>query len=285
MLAATEPESRKMRRFVNDLKNRSRQIIGRPSRTQMSSTIASQQCRLFALPPEIRNYIFQLSFTTDLSVVDLFKTSPPSNGLMMTSRQAYREARGFYRTKYREYWSTTRFTITIERDQPSRNYAIINYLRGKMSGNRIKRSEFATELRDQDVAHISNISLVCTFVSANHCSSRTLRLVYQDGLWWTLRKHTDKQWFGGYMIFPADRADAIAQLAMITQTIGIVPSRYIPPHRLVATRSSMNSGEPIRQILDDAQIDQVKRAAGKIGLTKQEIIAALEIGSKGVIST
>lgn len=73
--------------------------------------------RLLQLPAELRNAIYELAFTTkhDLDEkVDLLAAKPPDGkALLATCRQVYNEACELYKTKYREFWTTSSFVVTV----------------------------------------------------------------------------------------------------------------------------------------------------------------------------
>ena len=85
---------------------------------------SSKECAFFdTLPAELRNQIYELSFTTNACVeeiVEVNEAAPPSKDLLLASRQAHHEGHQIYLEAYREYWRTTKFKITIpiERAKP-----------------------------------------------------------------------------------------------------------------------------------------------------------------------
>ncbi|PPJ51651.1 hypothetical protein CBER1_08822 [Cercospora berteroae] len=77
-------------------------------------SIPVEECNIFEkLPGEMRNKIWELSFTDNEQVVDLQNASPPSKSLLLTCKRANSEARGLYKDAYRAYWTTSPFQITI----------------------------------------------------------------------------------------------------------------------------------------------------------------------------
>lgn len=72
---------------------------------------------LFSLAPELRKVIFKLVFTTDdthgkdRDFINLTEAQPPSNSILLTSRQFHAETRDLYKTAYRNYWKTNDFAI------------------------------------------------------------------------------------------------------------------------------------------------------------------------------
>ena len=77
------------------------------------------ESRLLALPPELRNNIWELVFTPDTSrsspcrhgEVDLFDARSPPIHILLVCRQIYSEARGFYAPALSSYWRDTRFFL------------------------------------------------------------------------------------------------------------------------------------------------------------------------------
>lgn len=83
-----------------------------------SSREATLPCPLLdELPPELRNTIYQLVFTssnstdTEDSTIDLTKPSAPSKALSMTCRRVYNEAAKVYKNAYRAYWTSNKFRL------------------------------------------------------------------------------------------------------------------------------------------------------------------------------
>jgi len=76
---------------------------------QPSSTLLSR------LPPEIRNEIWDLSFSGTNREVDLLHDAcPPSSALLLTCRQVYAEAKGYWPSRREKYWRSTRFFIEFD---------------------------------------------------------------------------------------------------------------------------------------------------------------------------
>ncbi|KAF7198192.1 hypothetical protein HII31_00548 [Pseudocercospora fuligena] len=73
------------------------------------------------LPAELRNVIYELTFTADhdtedqngTAEIELLKSRPPSKDLLLACRKVHAEAKGIYRDAYRSYWQTTNFVINI----------------------------------------------------------------------------------------------------------------------------------------------------------------------------
>ncbi|KAK5719228.1 hypothetical protein LTR15_007751 [Elasticomyces elasticus] len=94
--------------------------------------------RLLALPPEIRNAIWELSFSGTDREVDMFESHPPSAELLLACRQIHEEAKGFWPGRRGDYFSTTSFTITSLASIP----------------------QAAASLSDRDIAAINHIKLL-----------------------------------------------------------------------------------------------------------------------------
>ncbi|KAK5737838.1 hypothetical protein LTR17_006486 [Elasticomyces elasticus] len=101
-------------------------------------TTPTPASRLLALPPEIRNAIWELSFSGTDREVDLLTCHAPSLDLLLACHQIYEEAKGFWPSKRGEYFSTTNFTITSPASVP----------------------QAAASLSDRDIAAIRHIKLV-----------------------------------------------------------------------------------------------------------------------------
>ncbi|KAK0274289.1 hypothetical protein LTR35_011798 [Friedmanniomyces endolithicus] len=76
---------------------------------QPSSTLLSR------LPPEIRNEIWDLSFSGTNREIDLLHDAcPPSSILLLTCRQIHAEAKGFWPGRREKYWRSTSFFINFD---------------------------------------------------------------------------------------------------------------------------------------------------------------------------
>lgn len=130
---------------------------------------SSTECAFFdKLPAELRNQIYELSFTTNACVeeiVEVNKAAPPSKDLLLASRQAHREGHQFYLEAYREYWRTTNFRITI----PSERGWGAPYM------------WFKQRLPD-DVNNIRHLVVICKSRTST-LQSRTSTLLDPRGLW------------------------------------------------------------------------------------------------------
>ncbi|KAK5678590.1 hypothetical protein LTS10_009034 [Elasticomyces elasticus] len=101
-------------------------------------TTPTSASRLLALPAEIRNDIWELSFSGTDREVDLLTCHAPSLELLLASHQVCEEAKGFWPDKRREYFSTTNFTITSPSTVP----------------------QASASLSDDDIATIRHIKLL-----------------------------------------------------------------------------------------------------------------------------
>ncbi|KAK5737837.1 hypothetical protein LTR17_006485 [Elasticomyces elasticus] len=72
--------------------------------------------RLLALPPEIRNVIWDLAFGGFIPRQAVYPANavPPRKALLLSNRQIFNEAKGLYSARYLEYWKLTRFSITYK---------------------------------------------------------------------------------------------------------------------------------------------------------------------------
>jgi hypothetical protein len=66
---------------------------------------------LLALPPELRNEIYQFCFTSDNDDVDILNAIPPSPNLLLTSHQIYHEAWAAYEEGCRDFWRLSNWYI------------------------------------------------------------------------------------------------------------------------------------------------------------------------------
>ncbi|KAK4950912.1 hypothetical protein LTR10_010905 [Elasticomyces elasticus] len=139
---------------------------------ELSSKMATppSPSRLLALPPEIRNSIWELSFSGTNHTVDLLTCHPPSLDLLLASRQVYEEAKGFWPGRRREFFSSTSFSVT----------------RGK------KVNVKAISFTDNDVKHIKDISLYVRGCNIRHLGRMTKQL--QEVLGTTSILDSDEVW-------------------------------------------------------------------------------------------
>ncbi|KAK5695909.1 hypothetical protein LTR97_008329 [Elasticomyces elasticus] len=89
-------------------------VLAREYTTAMTTT--PPPSKLLALPLEIRNDIWDLAFSGFVlqREVNIFYTNPPDKNLLLSNRQIFNEAEGFFLTRYLEYWKLTRFSITYK---------------------------------------------------------------------------------------------------------------------------------------------------------------------------
>ncbi|KAK5732836.1 hypothetical protein LTR17_010254 [Elasticomyces elasticus] len=74
------------------------------------------ECKLFTLPPELRNEIYELAFSIDSDKpIALLLAVPPSNSFILTCRQVRDEAAGIYREAYQAFWTKGHFVLTLAR--------------------------------------------------------------------------------------------------------------------------------------------------------------------------
>lgn len=119
----------------------------------MAAQADQQDCHLMALAPELRNDIYGLAFAPPQrdqeEEVELMYASPPGNSLLLVNRQIYKEAKGFYRTSYQRYWTSTKFVIT----NPS---------------STLVHSHPLDRFSERDLRHIKHLSLLTTVGTLFH---------------------------------------------------------------------------------------------------------------------
>jgi hypothetical protein len=138
-------------------------------------THSQEHCHLMQLPFELRTIIFELAYTTDTNedgTIDLHSTGPPSINLALACQATYRESWALYKESFQAYW-LQEFTIMIPGSPP-------------------KDTRWYCNARDRDLAHITNLRLVCvtngssfpTAIFVVHMSMEdsawTARLALQD---------------------------------------------------------------------------------------------------------
>jgi len=77
--------------------------------------ISDVTSRLLELPPELRNRLYELAFTTDDHGVSipLFGTAGPSKALLTTCRQVYSEAHSTHKQAFRKHWKNSSFVCDL----------------------------------------------------------------------------------------------------------------------------------------------------------------------------
>ncbi|TKA56769.1 hypothetical protein B0A55_12378 [Friedmanniomyces simplex] len=101
--------------------------------------------RLLALPPELRNQIYEFvfSFAKDSKCpTDLLSAAPPSKAPPLTCKTINSEAALLYKYEYRQYWSATNFELTVP---PSPSVAVWGAIRS---------------LAAEDCEHITQVKVV-----------------------------------------------------------------------------------------------------------------------------
>ena len=69
---------------------------------------------LLDLPPELRNIIYALVFSTPSQPqTNLLQPNPPDKTLLLSCQQIYNEANLVYKHTYRSYWNNTPFTLSL----------------------------------------------------------------------------------------------------------------------------------------------------------------------------
>ncbi|KAK3617677.1 hypothetical protein LTR56_025144 [Elasticomyces elasticus] len=168
--------------------------------------------RLLALPPEIRNPIWELSFSGTNHTVDLLTCHPPSLDLLLASRQVYEEAKGFWPGRRREFFSSTSFSVT----------------RGK------KVNVKAISFTDNDVKHIKAIRLYVRGCNIRHLGRMTKQL--QEVLSTTSILVSDEVW-------TFKRRDRTSWISMSIEEGKLPKLRYIyPTHRWIDINFSPRHG-------------------------------------------
>jgi hypothetical protein len=141
---------------------------------------------LFALPAELRTYIWELSCCLP-DKIDLLAIKPFSEPLPLTCRQLYSETAAIQKAAYRTYWKDTEFTIDLwglcQLDMvrvPSKF---------EMSFDDNLREEYIAKARSitaEDLAHISKVTI--RFSTSTNTNQRTS---FRDNFSWELN---DRIW-------------------------------------------------------------------------------------------
>jgi len=110
-------------------------------------TDSQERCALFALPPELRNIIFELVHTTaetnDDGTLDLWSTKPPTKYLALACQKLSSESYALFKAAFRTFWDHE-FTIVIS--TPPTSYIIPSH---------------HCNVSESNLARINSIKLVC----------------------------------------------------------------------------------------------------------------------------
>lgn len=106
-----------------------------------SSALPTARCRLLELSAELRNIIYALSFTSDVTpdtVIDITAALAPSPAPILTCKQITTEATPLYAQANADFWASHLFHTDITSCYVEQDIAA---------------------LRDQDLAHVKRLSL------------------------------------------------------------------------------------------------------------------------------
>ncbi|KAK5121278.1 hypothetical protein LTR85_005444 [Meristemomyces frigidus] len=126
-------------------------------------------CRLLSLPPEIRNQIYELTFTGTTAKgdapVDLLSSPAPTKSLLLTCGQVAGEAGMIYKRMYRHFWKDNKFEATLQQND---------------------RHNFLTALSALDAVGVNNITSIVLRLSRKDPrpeTEGTIKLTFYHGGW------------------------------------------------------------------------------------------------------
>jgi len=109
------------------------------------------------LPPELRNNIYELAFSSDHYIeAILLEDEPPSKSLLLTCREIYNEARIMHRKAYRDFWTASEFIIDDF-------YAVP-----------LEAAKVMAMIKPQDLTHMTDLTIY---------DGEDGKIVYVNGLW------------------------------------------------------------------------------------------------------
>ncbi|KXS95806.1 hypothetical protein AC578_6272 [Pseudocercospora eumusae] len=74
-------------------------------------------CYLLDIAAELRNEIYELTFTTNETEVDLLNSKPPSPALLQCCKQISEEAAGVFKAFVHHYYERKQFRLALNRDE------------------------------------------------------------------------------------------------------------------------------------------------------------------------
>lgn len=220
------------------------------------------KCRLLNISPELRNAIYEEVFAFP-SMADFLDSEPPFNALTRTCHQVRGECWKMYKEMYRDYWSTTLFTIDVfwrrVRTQDRIDNAIQDHPRGWNDitqeiidhDKRVKVYAKVQQLRDEDVTHISN---VCVYgEEAGECISLGKNgkdiWSHQSGSRYADHKSLE-------MYVPNEKQDAVSAISFELEETWFSTAYFFV---------DVNGSTP-------AEIEHLRRVVARPGLSKEELM-------------
>lgn len=214
--------------------------VSRIGPSSMPST--AQTGQLFRLPPELRNRVYELCFIQVAREVNIIEAQPPPKDLLCACRQVYNEARLMHRQAYRDYWSKTCFVLHLRTGELDESI-------------RVARGVIAS-LGAADIRHISLIRIENT-IGLNGYQV----WIFRDGLWhyWDTGG-TDKMGLTYVELWVSEHDEPVFH-EMGYEVHEVTDMRW----RSVQLRD-----------VGKERIEEAKSTAGKQGLSKEELLLALD---------
>lgn len=199
----------------------------------------TQTGHLFRLPPELGNRIHDLCFVQTAREVSLIEAQPPLKDLLCTYRQVYNEARLMHRQAYRDYWSKTWFVLRFRTDE----------------SNDSIRATYGTitSIGEADIRHIGLIRI-------ENMNGHQV-WIFRDGLWHYWETNGTEKMDLDYVEL-------------------WVPTHHEPVfgdkgYEVIDLTDRHWKGVQVRDSSKE-RIEEAKRTAGKRGLSKEELLMALD---------
>lgn len=178
---------------------------------------ADETCHLLKLPPELRNQIYDSAFhvSPDSDGFVYFTTKPPAKDVLMTCRQIYNEAKGWYKHAYRRFWSEGHFMIR--------------------RGSRSEIYSMLPGIRDLDIAAVTKVT-IDVFFNYEIAYHEKAQLV--DGVWISYCGYPGRvKESGRDIVISKDRRIADARgfsIAWINRNFHVLDADRIPEDQLPA---------------------------------------------------
>lgn len=160
-----------------------------------------------------------------------------------------------HRDAYRKYWIGSSFILCVP-PNPETSKDVVARLLRKLIIKKDEEFDWLRGLKEEDISHISALTLYKTDCDEFHHR-------FREGVWSTIKTIGDTSEFS-CVLFAKDRVYAANKAGFLTSKMINLWS-----HQLARVREM--TGQHLKA-MEDAELERLKKAANKIGLTKREIV-------------